>query len=408
MMPSERRFAVLLNTDRVGTLHSRQDYTWFDFTPEYLAKTDRAVLGLQFEEDLKARHRANMRLPPWFSNLLPEGRLREWVAEARGVSADREMELLAQLGLDLPGAVQVTTDEQTEIPHDARREVLARPSQTDGKDLWRFSLAGVGLKFSMLAKGDRFTAPAFGDGGDWIVKLPDPTFVGVPQNEFLMMTLAARVGLDVPSIRLVHRDELDLPDGVWFSTEEYAYAIQRFDRTANRCRVHIEDFAQVRGLYPQDKYTGTFETLAALIFRRHDLISLREFARRLAFNVLIGNGDAHLKNWSLIYTNPRIPRLSPAYDLVCTAIYRPPHLPEDLGLRFGGSRRLDTVSVASFRGLQAKVSATGIDLEDEIRELATSVRTAWAELSEVTLAQGGLVASIGSVIDERLKRLLRE
>ena len=409
-MPStpDRHFAVWLNKERVGTIHSRQDYTWFEFARDYLSDPNRSVLGLQFEQDLNARHSANMRLPPWFSNLLPEGRLRDWVAEARGVSPDREIELLAQVGFDLPGAVRVTESESEPIPTSPLREVIARPEISASESLWRFSLAGIGLKFSMLAKDDRFSAPAVGDGGDWIVKLPDPKFPNVPQNEFLMMTLAARIGLDVPPVRLVHREELDLPEGVWPTGEHEAYAVRRFDRTVDKARVHIEDFAQVRGLYPSDKYAGTFETLASLVYRRRDLSSLVEFVRRLAFNVVIGNGDAHLKNWSLIYVNPRIPRLSPAYDLVSTAIYRPKHLPEDLGLKFGGSRRLDTVTIATFASLQAKLSVTGVRLDDEARAMAASVRACWPEVASAAPTRGNIAGQIGLVIEERLKRLLRE
>lgn len=96
--------------------------------------------------------------------------------------------------------------------------------------------------------------------------------------------------------------------------------------------MHIEDLAQVRNVYPNAKYEGNYETVAALIYRRSDLHALREFARRLAFCVLISNGDAHLKNWSLIYRNPRVPTLSPAYDLVATRA-----LPGASG-RTGGSR----------------------------------------------------------------------
>ena len=115
----------------------------------------------------------------------------------------------------------------------------------------------------MLAKGDRLTLPAFGVGGDWIVKLPDQTYPDVPRNEFTMMSLAASVGIAVPPVRLVHRDELDgLPPDVWTSREEWAYAIRRFDRDAHRDSVHIEDLAQVRNVYPEDKYLGNYETVA--------------------------------------------------------------------------------------------------------------------------------------------------
>lgn len=65
------------------------------------------MLGIVFEQDMHARHASALRLPPWFSNLLPEGRLRDWIAADEHISLDREMELLAAVGPDLPGAVRV-------------------------------------------------------------------------------------------------------------------------------------------------------------------------------------------------------------------------------------------------------------------------------------------------------------
>src|SRR5215470_11296466 len=196
MTPPERIHAAWLNHQFVGNLHQRGDHTRLELSPSYLADPRRPVLGLVFAQNLGARHAATLRLSCWFSNLLPEGRLREWIAADRGVSPQREMELLTQVGLDLPGAVRIT-------------EAAGGPDEPPPEDKgWRFSLAGVALKFSMLAKGDRLTMPAFGADGDWIVKLPDPVYPDVPRNEFCMMSLAA-AGIDVPAVRLVHRDEID-------------------------------------------------------------------------------------------------------------------------------------------------------------------------------------------------------
>lgn len=77
MSPTEMRHEVWLGDYRVGTLNQRGDYTWFAFTDEYLNDLDRPVLGLLFEQDMHARHASALRLPPWFSNLLPEGLLRD-------------------------------------------------------------------------------------------------------------------------------------------------------------------------------------------------------------------------------------------------------------------------------------------------------------------------------------------
>lgn len=391
----EVQHAVWLRSDRVGTLFQRGDHTRFVFSEKYLNDPDRPVLGLVFEQDLSARPAAALRLPCWFSNLLPEGRLRVWIAADRKVSPQREMELLAQVGHDLPGAVRV-------LP-----ALDGAPAERDPHepDTWRFSLAGVALKFSMLAKGDRLTLPAFGVGGDWIVKLPDQTYPDVPRNEFTMMSLAASAGIAVPPVRLVHRDELDgLPPDVWTSREQWAYAIRRFDRDAHRDSVHIEDLAQVRDVYPEDKYLGNYETVAALVHRGHDLDGLREFARRLAFTILIANGDAHLKNWSLIYTDPRVPGLAPAYDMVSTAYYLGER--ETLGLKFGGTRRFDKVDVTTFERLQRRLRAPRAELAACVAEVVEQVSLHWPDHRDQLAVNPELVSSIESCIASGSRSLL--
>ena len=101
-----------------------------------------------------------------------------------------------------------------------------------------------------------------------------------------------------------------------------AFIIERFDRREDGSRVHIEDFAQVFDVYAEDKYkTASFRNIAAVIAGESDHGDIAEFIRRLTFNTLIGNGDMHLKNWSLMYPDNRHARLSPAYDFVSTIPY---------------------------------------------------------------------------------------
>ncbi|MFD0772764.1 type II toxin-antitoxin system HipA family toxin [Streptomonospora algeriensis] len=407
MMPSETRYAVLLYGSRVGTLHQRGDHTRFAFTDGYLEAPERAVLGLRFDENPTGKHAAALRLPSWFSNLLPEGVLRQWIADDRGVSADREMELLAQVGHDLPGAVRVLPcdDDDFELDWSEHSELPRGPRGSFDHPEVRFSLAGVALKFSMLAENDRLTLPAFGQGGDWIVKLPDRAYSDVPRNEHAMMTLAGEAGIEVPEVRLYHRDELDtLPARIWPDHEDLAYAVRRFDRDDSRRPVHIEDLAQVRGIYPNEKYNGNYETAASLLYRRHDAESLREFARRLAFNVLISNGDAHLKNWSLIYRDPRRPTIAPAYDLVCTSAYMGEG--ETLGMKFAGSRRFGDVTVRSFDRLEKRLGAEGAGLGDAAAELVERVRTAWPATQDLLAETPELRERMSASIETHTRTLL--
>lgn len=85
----ERRHLVKLHGVRIGVLAQYGDFTTFHFDEEYWERPNRAVLGLNFENTLEQTQSAHLRVPPWFSNLLPEGRLRDWIAAERGVSSDR-------------------------------------------------------------------------------------------------------------------------------------------------------------------------------------------------------------------------------------------------------------------------------------------------------------------------------
>lgn len=363
--PDTAHYRVFLYDQHVGQIQRRLSSTRFVFEESYLASQNRAILGLGFEENLTKAWSGIGRLPEWFSNLLPEGKLREWVGAAQGVSVHQEMDLLARLGHDLPGAVRVVASSDP-LPVGTSWLEPEDPSPTSrGEEHWRFSLAGVGMKFSMLEGGGRFTAPAVGERGDWIVKTPDQSHACVPYNEYAMMTLARHAGIEVPEVRLVSRDALgEIPHGVW-GAESFAFAVRRFDRGPERQLIHIEDFAQVRGWYPEQKYRGKFESLAGYVYRGHDTDSLREFARRLTFNALIGNGDAHLKNWSLIYRDKRRPTLSPAYDIVSTVPYIKR---DDAGLSFCGSKEFGSVSPGCFRRLERKLRSQA-SLDDVVEQV---------------------------------------
>ncbi|MFE5644179.1 type II toxin-antitoxin system HipA family toxin [Rhodococcus sp. NPDC056516] len=397
---SEAAHAVLLHGERVGTILQRGDVARFIFVDEYWEDSSRNVLGLWFEDDPRRSPQAALRLPPWFSNLLPEGRLRDWIARDQGVSVERELQLLLRIGNDLPGAVQVLPfvgemDFDPDVLADTQHIVARNNIQASP---WKFSLAGVGLKFSLLKQNERLTIPMAGAVGDWIVKFPDATYSDVPANEFATMSLAGRVGINIPEISLVHRDELPpLSDIVWPGAEDQAYAVARFDRAPGGRRIHIEDLAQVRGFYDDRKYHGAFETVAALIYRGKDTSSLREFIRRLTFNILIGNGDAHLKNWSLIYPDGRIPTLSPAYDLVSTAPYANEYAPDDFGLKFNGTKILDRVDRSSFEQLQRRLGVDTTEVIDIVDATVEMLAEAWRSGARETFPP-----LVGEWVDARL------
>lgn len=371
-----RTLSVLLGDLPVGRLTlSASDGSDFRLLESYKRAYPRPVLGQAFLDDLDQSWSTRARVPPWFSNLLPEGPLRELIVKQAGVPATREFFLLRHLGEDLPGGVRIVPDSaEVELPDD--KDELAEHAGGGAADAWHFSLAGVQLKFSARRSERGLTIPATGRGGDWIVKLPDARFRHVPQTEYATMRWAEASGIAIPEMALVPiADMTGLPSSYGDFVEPLALAIRRFDRPTPDTRVHMEDFAQILSLYPEEKYKKyNYETLAKLIAALGVESDLSEYVRRLVFMVASGNGDMHHKNWSLIYLDGLNPSLSPAYDLVSTIQYHPN---DTLALNLGGSKRWEDVTEETFRGMARRVGVEDSLMAFWVDQARTAILDAW-------------------------------
>ncbi len=368
---------VLLHDTAVGNLAlNRNDGCEFRLLESYKGAYPRPVLGQLFLDDLELVHRSRARVPPWFSNLLPEGPLRDLVAKQAGVDSAREFFLLHHLGEDLPGAVRIVADDPWIEPGDDEEDTQS--ASIEASEQWHFSLAGVQLKFS-ANRGERgLTIPVSGRGGDWIVKLPDARFPNVPANEYATMRWAEASGIQIPELELVDVAEISgLPELTGVLRERRALAVRRFDRPAPDRRIHMEDFAQIFGLYPEKKYEKyNYETLASLIFALTGENGLDEYIRRLVFVIVSGNADAHHKNWSLIYPDGIRAELSPAYDLVSTIQYMPN---DKLALNLAKSKRWEDVGMDTFRRMARKLGEEESRMMARVQAAIDAILIAWRE-----------------------------
>ncbi|MGB7934090.1 MAG: HipA domain-containing protein [Gammaproteobacteria bacterium] len=363
----------------IGTLtRVSGDRTLFAFNEDYIADDNRPVLGLGFKDQLGGLitefKPTQTSVMPFFSNLLPEGHMRTYLAERAGVNPARDFFLLWVLGSDLPGAITIRPADGEAWPSDTDDD--ANEDHDRHENALRFSLAGVQLKFSAIdeARGG-LSIPAKGVGGSWIVKLPSREFAGVPENEYSMMTLARLIGMDVPALHLVDVDAIrNLPEGIGV-LEGRALAIQRFDRLDDGSAVHIEDFAQVFGVYPREKYNkASARNIASVIGIEGSDDDIAEFIRRLTFNTLIGNADMHLKNWSLIYPDRQHAALAPAYDFVSTI----PYIPDSkAALKFSRTKRFDEFSEDELSHLAAKALLPEKLVLDTARETVALFHQHW-------------------------------
>jgi serine/threonine-protein kinase HipA len=310
----------------------RDGRTVLTFTPEFVTNESRPTFSLTTHPSFPRAAKIiatpwvkQQKLHPVLSNLLPEGALRAYLAQALKTHVDNEFELFAYLGQDLPGAIIATPVEPATVPDyvlddHAKASAPKVPAKDEKK---RFSLAGVQMKFSMREQDGRYQIADSGALGDWIIKTPSTTHKHVPLNEYTAMRLAELAGITVPDIRLVELHKLEQLPAINLPDEQYAFAIKRFDRYDGG-RVHMEDFAQILVKYPQDKYrSANYQQLARVLYdyAQDGLGDVQEFARRLLVNILLANGDAHLKNWSVLYPDKFTPVLSPAYDILTTRVY---------------------------------------------------------------------------------------
>ena len=391
---------VLLHGEAIGTLTLLPgDRTLLAFNGGYAADPARPTLSLSFKDRLGGLMTdfkpVQTRVPPFFANMLPEGSLREYLAGRAGINPRREFFLLWVLGKDLPGAVAIRPADGEAWPPDTE-DYDEEEKERHRRKALRFSLAGVQLKFSAVANATGgLTIPTQGIGGEWIVKLPSLRFESVPENEYAMMSLAGAIGMDVPELKLVAIGEIEgLPEDLG-AVKGPALAVRRFDRS-DEGPVHIEDFAQVFGVFPEDKYKkASYRNIAEVIAAESDDRDIAEFVRRLVFSVLIGNADMHLKNWSLIYRDRRTARLAPAYDLLATV----PYIADSkAALTLGRSKRMDEFTLDELAYLAGKARLPQRLVLDTAKETVARFLELWR-----TGGRDRLPKKLIAPIDEHLR-----
>jgi serine/threonine-protein kinase HipA len=264
------------------------------------------------------------RLPTYFQNLLPEGVLRTHIAQLRGCREDDHFELLAACGGDLPGAVSAR-------PASVDRATLQRLITQDQDALEMsvvdlplpqgISVSGVQPKLGLRRQGGRYVARTrAGKSTRVIAKLPVAGRPHMPQLEMLSLDLARAAGVEVCHAELAPLSAIHAEHSYALPDEPDFLAVTRFDRDGAQ-RIHFEDFAQVLGIDPQHKYGASYldMALAMRAFPSLGEDAVLELVRRLVVNDLLGNPDAHLKNFGVLYPDGRTPRLAPAYDIVAYA-----------------------------------------------------------------------------------------
>jgi serine/threonine-protein kinase HipA len=415
-----RELEVWLLAERVGTLALVDGRLSFRYAPDWRSRPD--ALTLSSSLPLQAEAFDDRHTRPFFAGLLPEGQLRRLIAQQFQVSSQNDFALLDHIGGECAGAVTLLAPGQPLSSPDQGHDVqwlsdeaivamldeLPHRPMLAGKDGLRLSLAGAQDKLPVVFDGDRIGLPRNGTPSSHILKPAIRTLTDTVTNEGFCLALAEAMQLK-PA-----KSQVRSVQGRPF------LLVERYDRVANaqglRQRLHQEDFCQALGVVPEMKYQNEGGPDLAQCFdllRRVTRPSAPNILRMLdyvIFNALIGNHDAHAKNFSLLYAK-RTPVLAPLYDVLSTAVY--PNLTPKMAMKIGGKYKFSEVQARHWEQFLEAVGLNKAQARKRILALAKSMPTSARKLqSDPSRGFGGhgVVEQIVTLIEQRsaltLKRLV--
>ena len=353
---------VYLHAQFVGRLYSDNATLSFNYDPEYLDNQNALKLSASLPlSDAVFDHQVTS---AFFSGLLPEEGVRVRLAKYLGISERNTFALLKEVGGECAGAISVYTQgvspEANDKPtyrvleDDEAAEVLTsldkRPFLA-GEEGIRISGAGAQDKLIIAFVDSKVAIPTGNTPSTHIIKPEIRNLEHSVHNEFFCMKLADAVGLKVPKVKIF-----------WLKGEPY-YLVERYDRKRDENgtikRLHQEDFCQAMRISPEIKYESeggpTLEQCFALLDERIALGSMSgrnklSLFHGVVFNFLIGNGDAHGKNFSILYEEGVAESLSPFYDLMCTVVYSNGYKAK-MAMKLGGEYKFKDVAARHWEKL---------------------------------------------------------
>ncbi len=408
---------VWLFADHVGTLNLVEGRLNFSYAPAWLGQPH--ALALSTSLPLQAEPFDDYKSRPFFAGLLPEGQMRRLIAQQFQISGQNDFALLDNIGGECAGAVTFLKPGQTlPVPSSVEgvrwlsdEEVVAildelpRCPMLAGKDGLRLSLAGAQDKLPVVFDGHRIGLARNGMPSSHILKPPIRAVEDSVINEGFCMALAEVMQLK-PAKSKVH------------TVLNHSFLlVERYDRVAdvqgNRLRIHQEDFCQALGVVPEMKYQNEGGPDLAQCFdliRRVTRPSAPHVLRLLdgvIFNALIGNHDAHAKNFSLLYSG-KISVLAPFYDTLSTAVY--PTLTPKMAMKIGSKYKFSEVQARHWEQFAQSAGLAKAQARKRILGFAKSLPTAARSLQQTTdtsFAGNAVVERIIVLIEQRCALTVR-
>ena len=406
-----RQLDVYLHRDLVG--HLTQDdegRTRFSYTET--CRDNPQARPLSQSLPLRPERFTQAECRGFFGGILPEQGQREMVARNLGISARNDFAMLEAIGGECAGAVTFMPEgerlpERNDRYRDLRDEEFAqilktlprRPLLAGDQDV-RLSLAGAQGKIAVRVRDNQISIPLGGAPSTHILKPQHDRFPGLVTNEVFCLGLVNAAGITGARAEARRIESI-----------EYAL-IERYDRRtveSATTRLHQEDFCQALGVASDQKYQNeggpSLQKCFELVRRVSSapVIDLGQLLDAVIFNYLIGNHDAHGKNFSLVYgSDPGETRLAPLYDLVSTIYY--PELSPKMAMKIGGEYRLDRIGPRHFETLAEEAALARPLVRQRVREVAARV----LEALNVVDIEGAVAEAVATIVRERCDRTMSE
>jgi len=405
-----------LNSKAGELMQDKSGRLLFAYDADYLTSTQPWPISISMP--LRPEEFGDRITRSYFSGLLPDEEARKRMARLLRVSESNPFSLLEIVGGECAGALSLYPEGMGPHEENAEDAYILNEQQMDdlfgelrrrpllaGDKGVRLSLAGAQDKIAVRVVEGKLALMFGGAPTTHILK----TLIGREDvrdsvhNELFCLMLAARCGLDVPRAEIRHT-----------ATEPFLL-IERYDRRweGNRVtRLHQEDFCQALSIAPENKYQsegGPSIASCLDLIQQQSVAPLPDrvsFLTILIFNYLIGNADAHGKNFSFLYEQGK-PRLAPAYDLLSTAVY--PDLDSKMSMKIGGKYEPGDVRLHHWHSLVPDTATARKNLENILSEMSLVVLRE-AEDLKVNLKKEGMESpvfeDIIAIIKQRKARVL--
>lgn len=414
----------------------------FQYTSKWIVDGFPISLSLPLQKNIFSEKECR----PFFEGLLPEGDIRDEIARNLGISSRNDFALLEAMGGDCAGAISVGTSSPYSAQIEAYEEqinddkLLEALKPLNGKPLFagekevRLSIAGSQRKLPIIYRNGMFFIPHGNLPTTHIIKPEISGLEDTVDNEFFCLSLAKKIGLNVPNFEI-----LELDGKKYLIVERYDRQLEaeRNSLTSSTfgslqlagpskdtresssppggqlldpasgwlIRLHQEDLCQATGIPSENKYQrdggpGFYELFS--IIRQHSsqpALDIKNAIRVIVFNYIIGNADAHGKNFSFLIEKNAM-KLAPFYDLLSTEIY--PNLSKKMAMKIGGKYEPEDVFGRHWHKFAEEISVNPKFIDKEIAKLSTNIENSIKAYPHFPIS-----SKISKIISKKIEQLRR-